>query len=162
MTIVDYRCFIATIIPLRDALYRVAYYILESEEDAQDALQDLYVKLWSMRESLDAVSNPKAWCVTMMRNLCLDRIRKSSGLKMEPVKEWLPAREDTSADLISKETLDKVMSAVERLPESQRTVLKLRVFEGLSYEEVEARTGMNNLTLRVQLSQARRKLRKEL
>ena len=54
---------------LSDGLYRVAYYILESENDAQDAVQDLFVKLWGNRDQLDTVLNFKASCTTLMKNL---------------------------------------------------------------------------------------------
>nr|MCR5351553.1 RNA polymerase subunit sigma-70 [Bacteroidales bacterium] len=58
-----------------------------------------------------------------------------------------------------KERLAKVLDAIKSLPDRQRTVLTLRTLDGLSYEEITARTGIGNLTLRVLLSQARRKLK---
>ena len=63
-------------IPLQERFYRVAYYILEDRADALDAVQDLYMKLWKIRDSLDLVRNPGAFGALLMRNLCIDRIRK--------------------------------------------------------------------------------------
>ena len=54
---------------LSDGLYRVAYYILESQTDAEDAVQDLFIKLWNSREQLDTVLNFKAYCTNLMKNL---------------------------------------------------------------------------------------------
>ena len=62
-------------IPLQERFYRVAFYILEDRADALDAVQDLYVKLWKIRDSLDLVRNPGAYGALLMRNLCIDRIR---------------------------------------------------------------------------------------
>ena len=64
-------------IPLQERFYRVAFYILEDRADALDAVQDLYVKLWKIRDSLDLVRNPGAYGALLMRNLCIDRIRKT-------------------------------------------------------------------------------------
>ena len=63
-------------IPLQERFYRVAYYLLEDRADALDAVQDLYVKLWKMRDSLDLVRNPGAYGALLVRNLCIDRIRR--------------------------------------------------------------------------------------
>ena len=63
-------------IPLQERFYRVAFYILEDRADALDAVQDLYMKLWKIRDSLDLVRNPGAYGALLMRNLCIDRIRR--------------------------------------------------------------------------------------
>ena len=71
---------------LYQKLYRVAYYILESEADAEDALQELYLKLWNLRDHLELIRNPQSYGSLMIRNLCIDRIRKrlpSDALKEE-------------------------------------------------------------------------------
>ena len=66
---------------LSGGLYRIAYHILESEAEAEDALQDLFLKLWKMRDGLDSVHNPMAY-FAMLLNLgdCFDLI--SSNLAM--------------------------------------------------------------------------------
>ena len=73
-----------------------------------------------------------------------------------PEPEW-PGRQDEAVD--EKQRLAKVLDAIKSLPDRQRTVLTLRTLDGLSYEEISERTGIGNLTLRVLLSQARRKLK---
>ena len=139
--------------------YRVAYYILEDEAEAEDAVQELFLKLWSGRDTLDGIRNPKGYGLRVLRNLCLDRIRRSRKMETPealPEPEW-PGRQDEAVD--QKERLAKVLAAVKSLPDRQREVLTLRTLDGLSYEEIAERTGMNQLTLRVLLSQARRKLK---
>jgi len=67
--------FARTYIPLGEDLYRLAFSMLGSEQEAEDAVQDLFVKLLSARNSLDRIRNPKAWSYVLMRNLCTDRLR---------------------------------------------------------------------------------------
>lgn len=146
-------------LPLREALYRVAFFILESEDDAMDAVQDLYLKLLSSPDALETVRNPKAYCITLMRNICLDRVRKASRRPetevMEAVSDESPADERMSDRQRIKDICQKLSS----LPEREKTVLRMKVFEDLSYDEIQKRTGIGYLSLRVLLSNARRKLR---
>ncbi len=144
---------------LAGEFYRVAFYILEDEAEAEDAVQELFLKLWSGRDALDGIRNPKGYGIRVLRNLCLDRIRRSRKMETPavlPEPEW-PGRQDEAVD--EKERLAKVLDAIKSLPDRQREVLTLRTLDGLSYEEIAERTGMNQLTLRVVLSQARRRIR---
>ena len=58
------RQFHTAYLSLAETLYRIAFYMLESEAEAEDALQELYLKLWDNRDSLDAVRSPKAYSIT--------------------------------------------------------------------------------------------------
>ena len=147
---------------LAQILYRIAFYILESETDAEDAVQEVYAKLWESRDRLDGVTSPKAYCIRMLKNLCLDRIRRARFLCFPeelPDKEYAPEQDNT---IDAKTRLDKVLEAVKALPDKQREILILRTVEGLSYEEIAERTGMNYLTCRVLLSQARSKIKSKV
>lgn len=145
---------------LADSLWQVAWYILEDAAEAEDAVQELFLRLWRGRDALDGIRSPKGYAIRVLRNLCLDRIRQSR--KMLPAKELpeaaQPARQDDAVD--ERERLAKVLDAIKSLPERQREVLTLRTLDGLSYEEIAEQTGINYLTLRVLLSQARNKLKR--
>lgn len=154
--------FIDIYIPLSDSLYRVAYYILESEQDAKDTVQDLYIKLWNLRDTLDAVSNPKAYCIRLLKNKCIDRIRQRSKETTELQEDMVSDPSDISRVTEYKETVRRVTDLIGKLPERHKKVLKMKVFENLSYDEISQITGMSNLTLRVLLSQARSRIKKEL
>lgn len=154
--------FIDTYIPLSGSLYKVAYYILESEQDAEDTVQDLYIKLWNLRGTLDAVYNPKAYCIRLLKNKCIDRIRQRSKETAELQEDILPDSTDLSRVTEYKETVRRVTELIGTLPERQKKVLEMKVFENLSYDEISQKTGMSNLTLRVLLSQARSRIKKEL
>ena len=147
---------------LAETLYRVAFYMLESEAEAEDAVQEVFLKLWDTRDALDGIRNPKAYALTLLKNLCLDRIRRARHLSYpEQLPEpEVPHLQDDEMD--ARMRLDKVLEAVKALPERQREILLLRTVQGLSYEEIAERTGMNYLTLRVLLSRARTTIKSKL
>lgn len=145
-------------IPLQERFYRVAYFILEDRADALDAVQDLYVKLWKMRESLDIVRNPGAYGALLMRNLCIDRIRRLTPSEELPVD--LPGKEPPDEELIRKESLGTLLRAMDTLPDSQRKLLSLHILQGKTYDEIAAQTGLSPLNIRVQVSLARKKLKR--
>ena len=144
-------------VPLQERFYRVAFYLLEDRADALDAVQDLYVKLWKMRDSLDLVRNPAAYGALLLRNLCIDRIRRLRPAA--PLEDDLPGDPPPDEALMAKESLGTLMQALERLPGSQRNLVKLHLLQGLSYDEIAASTGLSPLNIRVQVSLARKKLK---
>lgn len=143
-------------------MYRVALYILESEQDAEDAVQDLYIKLWNGSDILDNVRNPEAYCITMVRNLCLDRLRRKENKLVGAMDRDIADDRETADSIIRKEDLGRVLKAMESLSEKQRKVLKMRVFDEMSYNDISNETGMSHLTIRVMISQARKKIRRTL
>ena len=147
-------------IPLQGRFYRIAFYILESEADAKDAVQDLYLKLWNLRDHLELIREPSAYGALMMRNICIDRIRKKRP--SDALKEEMAVKGPPDEDLDLKEQLGSVRKAMDGLPESQRKLLTMRVIDGLDYQEIEKRTGLSGLNIRVQVSLARKKLKQLL
>ncbi len=152
-------------LPLSDSFYRTAYYILESEADAKDAVQDLYVKLWNSKDSLDGVLKPRTYGISAMHRLCIDRIRHRKVASAESIDETAPiASDDAPPDrqMVHKDILRKLEALIEKLPDKQRTVLKLRVFEDMDYDKIAEVTKLSEVNLRVLLSTARKTLRNSL
>ena len=145
-------------IPLQERFYRVAFYLLEDRADALDAVQDLYVKLWKMRDSLDLVRNPGAYGALLMRNLCIDRIRRLTPT--EDLTDTIPGDRPPDETLILRETLGTLLQEIEKLPESQRKLFKMHLLKGMSYDEIATATGLAPLNIRVQVSLARKKLKR--
>ena len=147
-------------IPLADRFYRVAYYLLESEEDAEDALQELYLKLWAARSGLSGVQNPPAYGISMLKNICIDRIRKRMVRKAEPLDK-VPHPEDTHTESRTdiKDALRYLLQEMEKLPDKQRLVLRMRAVEGLEYEDIARRTGLSEVYIRVLVTMARKTLK---
>ena len=150
-------------IPLSDRFYRVAYYLLESEADAEDAVQELYLKLWAARSGLSGIQNPSAYGVSLLKNICIDRIRKRMVRKEEPLEKAPPLEGNHSenrADM--KDTLRYLLKEMEKLPDKQRTVLKMRVIDGLEYEDISDHTGLSKVHVRVLMTMARKTLKSKI
>ncbi len=152
------------ILPLSRTLYRFAFRFLSSKEEAEDAVQDVFLKLWKMRDKLSEYDNIQAFTMTVTRNHCLDRLRKK---KMEYF-------DDTSTDdaRTSDMNLEERMENMERfriitdiisnLPENYRSVIQLRDIDGYEYEEIAIKLNTDISNLRVILSRARKMVREKL
>ena len=110
--------FSAEYLSLAETLWQVAWYILEDDAEAEDAVQELYLRLWKMRDALDGIRNPKAYCITLLRNRCLDRLRQRRLVaRPETLPEpECPGTQDEQIDV--RERLDKVLAAIKSLPAS--------------------------------------------
>ena len=146
-------------LPLAPMLYRIAFHILEQQDEAEDAVQETFLKLWEIRDKLDDVESAKAYSIRILKNECMDRLRKAK--KSVPADQVL-VREPispTDEQIDARRRLEKVLGAIKSLPDSQKQVLLLRTVEGLSYREISEKMGMSQLTLRVLLTRARGALR---
>lgn len=146
-------------LPYNDKLYRIAYRFFGDSCDAEDMVQNLYLKLWEKREQLETVDNDEAFCVTMLKNMCYDKLR-SQTTKMES-DEAIPDRadeEDTTQKFEQRDELEQVKRCVEQLPEQQKKVIKLRMRE-CEVDEIEEITGLTAINIRTLLSRARKSLR---
>lgn len=150
-------------LPLSDRFYRVAYHILESQEDAEDAVQELYLKLIKIPDKLSNIQDPAAYGITMLRNICIDIIRRREKLKSEELHEYMIA-DASSPDKVAteKDKLRILIHEIDKLPQKQSMVLKMRTIEGLEYDEISQRTGLSQVNIRVLISIARKTLKKNL
>lgn len=147
-------------LPLQGRFYRVAFYLLENEEEAKDAVQELYLKLWNLRDHLELIREPAAYGAMLLRNQCIDRIRRLRP--MEALEEHQATKAPPDEALEQREDLRAVMTAMSALPESRRKLLKMRVLQGMSYQEISKKTGLSPLNIRVQVSLARKQLKQRL
>lgn len=150
-------------LPLSDRFYRAAYYMLESQQDAEDAVQELYLKLWRSRDSVHGLRNPVAYGLSLLKNICLDRIRRREVRKSEPLDLAAPPENpphDRQTD--AKDMLKLVMLEMDKLPQKQAEVMKMMVLEGMDYKEISKRTGLSQVHIRVLISTARKTLKQKL
>ncbi len=139
----------------------MARLLLGSREEAEDALQDVLLRLWDNRLQLAAYQSVEALAVRITRNLCLDRLKYRQNKKMVAV-EQLAGSSDyrTPEQLVELSDSTRLMQRLyAELPEAQRVVLHLREVEEYSYEEIEQVTGMSINNIRVILSRARKQVR---
>ena len=150
-------------LPLSDRFYRVAYHILESQEDAEDAVQELYLKLIKTPDKFSKIKDPAAFGITILRNICIDIIRRREKRKSEELHEYMIADESSPDKAAAeKDKLRVLIQEIGRLPQEQSMVLKMRTIDGLEYEEIAQRTGLSQVNIRVLISIARKTLKKNL
>ena len=148
-------------------LYRIALALVESPEDAEDILQEAYTKLWSKRDSLEAVQQPEAFAVTIVRNLCLDFLRSPrANSRSAPLEEvTLHCEDSPERQVETRDQLRQVVRLIQELPPNQQQVIRLRGMEDCSMEEIAEITGFSPANVRTLLSRARKyikgKLKKE-
>lgn len=153
------------VLPLSKKLYSFAFRILKRKEDAEDAIQEVFIKLWKLRNKLEGCKSLEAFAMTVTRNHCLDKIRTTHTVSVEDsYYQNAPAMISDTADrkLDLKDAVSYVKEIVNNLPKQQRMIMHLRDMEGYSYLEISEIMNENVNTLRVSLSRARNKVRKEL
>jgi len=148
---------------LKDKLFRFSKSILLDELEAQDVTQDVLMKLWEMRNKLQAYKSIEALAMTTTRNMSLDKARKKNVRYRNDsaLKENIVAV-DFQNPTENKETGAIIKTAIAQLDEPQRTIMHLRDVEELSFDEMVPLVGMSVETLRVNLSRARKKVREEI
>ena len=150
--------------PFHPKLYRIAFALLNNAADAEDILQDTYCKLWSRRTELTGIVQPEAFCVRLLKNLCLDFLRSPRNrIDYEPSESLTIPTETTPEDeLESNEKIRHIEALIEQLPEKQRIVIQMRGCGDCSLEDIEAATGESAANVRVLLSRARKTLKSKL
>ncbi len=146
---------------MSDKLYRFALRFSRDGEEAEDIVQEVFLKLLKMGDKLDTYRSKEALAFTVTRNLCLDRIKARHTVSMEQpgVMEKQAPDDPPDVQLDRKEKVNVIMEIVQRLPETQRTVLHMRDVEGLDYEEIAGAVNMTVNNVRVVLSRARKNVR---
>ena len=150
--------FKSTYLPFQRKMFSTAYRLLCNSQDAEDLVQDVFLKLWQKRDTLPTDGNPAGFCITLTRNLCVDRLRRQhlQIVEHEPQESDAPKSGSGEDELISAESTSTLMNLIARLPERQRIVMVMRDVEGLDYADIAASTGLTEVNVRVTLSRARK------
>jgi len=157
----DIQTFKHFIIPVQSKLYRLAKTMLNDPEEAEDAVQEVLLKLWTRRGMLDNYRSIEALAMIITKNLCLDKLKSNYHQKTMGM-DGKEVHADTGTPYHTTELSDSVNMIhrlLGQLPEQQRLVMHLRDIEEYSYEEIEKITGMCVNNIRVTLSRARKSVR---
>jgi RNA polymerase sigma-70 factor, ECF subfamily len=154
--------FKAEILPIRDKLFHIAQRILVEEQEAEDAVQEVLLKLWHTRDSLDRYDSPAAFATTVTKNHCLDRLKVKN--RQDSLDDSYNARADTDnpyLELERRNTEEVLQKIIENLPPLQQAIIKMKDMEEYEMDEIAEITGTNVEAVRVNLSRARKKVREE-
>ncbi|MCB0454618.1 MAG: RNA polymerase sigma factor [Aequorivita sp.] len=154
--------FTALIMPFKDRLYRLAKRILVSKDEAEDAVQEVLLKLWNGKESIENYKNPEAFAITMTKNYCLDRLKSKQASNLKIVHSNYQTSENIEKKIEANDGVELVYKIMETLPEHQRIVLQLRDVEQFEFSEIAQMLDSNKTAIRVALSRARKTVRDEM
>lgn len=155
--------FLEIVMPFKDKLYRLAKRLLISSEEAEDATQEVLLKLWKGKKKISGYANVEAFAMTMTRNFCLDRLksRQAGNLKLVH-SNFTDGGSSLQQQVEVRDSLDWVARIMDELPEQQRMVLQLKDVEAYDYPEIEKLMDMKPTAVRVTLSRARKAVREKL
>ena len=146
---------------IRPKLYAEALRLLTDGDEAEDVTQETILKLWTIRQQLEAYRSVEALAVVMVRRLALSRKRVATTI---PLSNWQQTDTDSIDSpedlLISREEETKVIKMISTLPDAQQTVLRMKHIDGLETSEIARITGSSEEAIRQNLSRARKKILK--
>lgn len=160
----DLQTFQDRVFPVKNKLFRFAFRLLGSSDDAKDVVQEVLIKVWSGREQLDQIQNMEAWCMRVTRNLSLDRLRAQQRRPEESIEKGLYVQGDHSPlDSVElSESMKRIGELMASLPDKQRQVMHLRDVEGYSYQEIADILELDMNQVKVNLFRARQSVREQL
>jgi len=144
-------------------LYRVAYHLTGNEQDAEDLLQDLYLKLWQKRDDLPDETINDAYLATMMRNLFVDQRRlkhvdASAELKNE---DGPPDERSLDRQIDARDEVRQMEGLINELSERDAKIIQMHLVEDCSYEEIERDTGLSQGNIRIIVMRTKKKLKQQ-
>lgn len=144
-----------------EGLHRYAYTILRNNEEAKDAVQTVFLKLWEKREGIDEQQSVQSWLYTSIYHYCLNAKRNA-----EVRKNYLQSRQGTIIQqedvLVSKEQVQLIREALDSLPPKCRLIFHKSRFEKKKYAEIAQELNLSVKTIEVQMGKALRILREKL
>ena len=155
--------FMQLVNPFKDKLFRVAKRLLVSTEEAEDATQEVLVKLWNRNESLDQYNSVEALAMTMTKNFCLDQLKSKRASNMKIVHTNFTDREASVQQKVEdRDTWNWVEKIMNDLPEQQKLIVQMRDIEEMEFEEISTILEMNEQAIRTALSRARKTIREKM
>ena len=149
--------------PFKDKLFRLAKRLLVSTEEAEDATQEIILKLWSNNEKMSSYKSVEAFAMTMTKNYCLDRLKSKQASNLKLVhSNYKDENTSLQRQVEVNDSINWMTKILNTLPEQQRMVLQLRDIEQYEYDEIAEMLDMKPTAIRVTLSRARKAVREEL
>lgn len=156
--------FESRVLPVKNKLFRFAFRLLGSSEEAKDVVQEVFIRVWNGRDQIESIDNMEAWCMRITRNLSLDKIRSRQRKATDPIEESFDIQNDTRTPYEAaenNENMQRINQLIASLPEKQRQVMHLRDIEGYSYNEICEILELDMNQVKVNLFRARNAVREK-
>ena len=155
--------FLKLVMPFKDKVFRLAKRLLVSREEAEDATQEVLLKLWRNKSQIENYKNVEAFSMTMTKNFCLDKLKSKQSQNLKIVhSNYQDHNVALQKQIELNDSLQWVAKIIEDLPEQQKMVVQLRDIEQYDFDEIAKMLGMNPTAVRVALSRARKIIREKL
>lgn len=155
--------FINLVQPVKDKLFRLAKRLLTSVEEAEDATQEVMLKLWKQKDKLHEFQSVEAMAVTMTKNYCLDQLKSKRANNMSLVhSNYSDNTPSLERKLEGEDTWQWVEKIISTLPEQQKMVFQLRDIEGYEFEKIAEMLNMSETNVRVTLSRVRKIIKENI
>lgn len=154
------------VLPLKNELYRLALRITLNPAEAEDIVQETLIKVWNRRDQWDTIESIDSFCLTICRNLSLDKMRKmeNQNQSLEESEHDAPDQSYSSNPEEQAMQQDKLMlirRLINALPEKQRSAMQLRDFEGKSYKEIAQIMDISEEQVKINIFRARQTIRQK-
>jgi RNA polymerase sigma factor (sigma-70 family) len=162
------KAFLDLIEPLKPRLFGFAYRMLRNREDAKDAMQELMMKLWNNRNSLETKGNIRTYCFTALYHDCIDRLRKQNRFRLVTGSNLIEISSNVNIDrdFENSDLIRQIREAMDNLPYKQKVILELRDFQQFDYDEIAKMMDMTVNAVRVTVARSRatisEKMKKEI
>lgn len=158
------EAFKSRVLPAKDKMYRFAQRLLKDDEEAKDIVQEAMIRVWNKRDEMHTYLNMEAWCMRVVRNLSLDRMKSkqynSDSLDNTYNLSTSGANPEQKTEI--DDTMEKIHDFIAGLPNKQKQVIQLRDIEGFSYKEIGDILNLDANNVKVNLFRARKSVRENL
>jgi RNA polymerase sigma-70 factor (ECF subfamily) len=157
--------FQSDILPLKNELYRMALRITMNAADAEDVVQETMMKVWNRRDQWNQIESIEAFCLTICRNVSLDKVRRmdnqtqSLDAAYDPKDQGVASNPEEQA--IQSDRVRLVRQMINLLPEKQRSCMQLRDMEGKSYKDIATVLDITEEQVKVNIFRARQTIREK-
>ena len=163
------------VLPLKNELYRLALRITQDSAEAEDVVQETMIKVWNLRDKWDEIESIEAFCLTICRNMAVDRTRQASkkNISIDKCNSLQSPTPNSSfltphfslltpeEQLEQKDRMKIVKDLIDGLPEKQRTAIHLRDIEGKSYKEIADIMEINEQQVKTNIFRARQTIKEK-
>lgn len=155
--------FLKIVLPFKDKVFRLAKRLLVSRDEAEDATQELYLKLWKNKDKIGVYKNLEAFAMKVVKNYCFDRLKSGQAQTLKLVHSNYKEKEIPLDKRIEyQDSINKVLEFINNLPDNQKIIVHLRDIEDYDFEEICKIVDMKPIAVRVALSRARKTIREKL
>jgi RNA polymerase sigma-70 factor (ECF subfamily) len=155
--------FLSTVMPFKDKVFRLAKRLLVSTEEAEDATQELFFKLWKNKSKLQDYKSIEAFAMTMTKNYCFDRLKSKQASNLTLVHSNYKENDTPLTRQVElNDSVSKVHQLIDDLPEQQKLIIQLRDIEQYEFDEIAKMLNIKPTAIRVTLSRARKTIREQL